>query len=113
MVCVSAAVKPSDALHLESFGVLERSTDSLSSSMLCKERESNPIRPSNPPLGPHLPGTQGPLRRILRQVRTWQLSSPGLVPGEDGGSRETKATFVFDAKTTCDITAIHHKKAFL
>ncbi|KAL1248704.1 hypothetical protein QQF64_022022 [Cirrhinus molitorella] len=53
------------------------------------------------------------LRRILCQVRTWQLASAGLVPGEDGGSRETKATFVFDAKTTCDINAIHHNKAFL
>lgn len=37
------------------------------------------------------------LRRILCQVCTWQLASPGLVPGEDGGSGETKATFVFDA----------------
>lgn len=56
---------------------------------------------------------RAPFRRILGQVRTWQLASPGLVPGEDGSSRETKATFVFDAKTTCDITVIHHNKAFL
>lgn len=89
--------------------MLERSTDSLSSSMLCKERESNPIRPSNPPPGPLLPGTQGP----ASQVHTWQLSSPALIPGEDGGSLETKATFVFDAKTTYDINTIRHNKAFL
>lgn len=29
-------------------------------------------------------------RRILGQVRTWQLASPGLVPGEDGGSRKQR-----------------------
>lgn len=79
---------------------------SLSSSVLCKEREVNPTRLPNPCQGPALSRTQGTSSQgFAAKYSGGSVPGPALVAGEDGGSLETKRGFVSSTACPCDDTA--------